>query len=240
MQFRDTTNRTGIVELLEDLTNTQTSSTSSYTLATKTRDINDAYSSFQMMASQYSGTWQSDDTNHSDYAEMYGSLVLGQQDYTFTEDENGNQVQDIFRVECKDANGNWQLLTRYDENDETTALEAQATFTGTPNRYYLTANGIFLDRTPSYNSTNGLKIYFSRSPSFFTTSDTTKEPGIPLPFHRYLAYLPAYWYWLPRDSNKASLYKSEVDRLELQAKTHYSKRTRDIKPRLVVKQRSCR
>jgi hypothetical protein len=235
MVFSDTTNRTGIVQLLEDLTSTQSASTSSYPLAVKTRDINNAFADYKMISSAASSSWQDDDTNHSDYAEIYGSIVSGQQDYTFTEDENGNQILDIYRVECKDAAGNWQLLQPYNENLEITALEAQATSRGTPFRYYKTANGIFLDKTPNYNSTNGLKIYYNRTPSYFLSTDTTKEPGIPQMFHRYLAYKPAFWYWLPKDSNKASIYKSEVDKMEISITEYFNKRAKDERPRIAPK-----
>jgi hypothetical protein len=240
MIFSDTTDRDGIVELLEDLTATQSASGGSYPLKVKTRDINNALDDYFVMAISASGTWQVDDTNHTKYPIMTTNLVSSQQDYSFTVDEQSNQVLDIYRVECKDSNGNWQLLKAYDENEEETALSEQATETGTPTRYSKTANGIFLDKIPSYNSTNGLKIYFARTGSYFVSTDTTKEPGIPNVFHRYLAWKPAYWYWLPKDSQRASIYKAEVLDIEKAIKEYYSKRTRDEKPRLSVKRENTR
>lgn len=240
MQYRDTTDRTGIVELLEDLTETQSASSSSYPIARKTRDINNALDDFAVLSVSSSGTWQADDTNHTKYPIIYTNIVANQQDYSFTEDEQGNQILDIYRVEIKDPNGNWQLIKPYNENDEETALAEQSTETGTPTRYSKTANGIFLDRTPSYNSTGGLRIYFARTGSYFTASDTTKEPGIPNPFHRYLAWKPAYWYWLPKDRNKALTFKAEVDAIELQIKNYYSRRTRDERGKMSIRQESTR
>lgn len=235
MVFSDTTNRTGLVQLLEDLTNTQSSSSTSYPIAVKTRDFNLAFAEYKMISTMASSSWQDDDTNHVDYPEIYGDIVSGQQDYTFTEDENGNQILDIYRVEAKDSSGKWVLLQPYNENLETTALEAQALNTGTPTRYYKTANGIFLDQTPNYNSTDGLKIYYARTPSYFLSTDTTKEPGIPHMFHRYLAVKSAYWYWAPRDTAKASIYKSEVDITETRITEYFNKRSRDERPKISVK-----
>lgn len=235
MVFSDTTNRTGIVQLLEDLTSTTGSASTNYNLATKVRDINNAFADYQMISTMAAGTWQADDTNHVDYAEIYTSLVANQQDYTFNEDELGNQILDIYRVECKNESGDWVLLQPFDENRETQALEAIAENSGTPYRYYKTANGILLDRKPSYNSTNGLKIYYSRTPSYFTTADTTKEPGIPQMFHRYLAYKPAYWFWLPKDANKASIYLNEVTKMEQSITDYYQKRKRDERQRISVR-----
>lgn len=235
MIYSDTTNRTGIVQVLEDLTSTQSASTSSYPLATKTRDINMAFDDYQTIVTEASGTWQLDDSNHTKYPNMKFNLVSGQQDYNFTEDEQGNQVQDIYRVECKDANGVWQLLTAYDEQAETESLSARELLTGTPTRYYKTANGIFLDVTPNYDSTLGIRMFFTRSPNYFTTADTTKKPGIPNAHHRYLAVKPAYWYWLPKDSQRASLYFAELQKIEKMISDSVSQRVRDERPRLVAK-----
>lgn len=243
MLISEATNRTGIIQLLEDLTSTQSSSTSSYTTATKVRDINLAFDDYQNLVKQASGTWQADDSNHTKYPNMKFNLVSGQQDYSFTEDEQGNQVQDIYRVECKDANGTWQLLTPYDEMLEDTALSAQETSSGTPTRYYKTANGIFLDKTPNYNSTLGVRMFYTRSPNYFTTTDVTnetKEPGIPNGHHRYLALKPAYWYWLPKDSTRASLYANELTKLETSIGKDISLRSRDERPRMSVNQESNR
>ena len=238
MIYSDVTNRTGIVQVLEDLTSTQSASSSSYPLATKTRDINMAFDDYQTIVTEASGTWQLDDSNHTKYPNMKFNLVSGQQDYSFTEDEQGNQVQDIYRVECKDANGVWQLLKAYDEQSETESLSARELLTGTPTRYYKTANGIFLDLTPNYSSTLGIRMFFTRSPNYFTTSDTTKEPGIPNAHHRYLAVKPAYWYWLPKDSQRASLYFAELQKIEKMISDSVSQRVRDERPRLIPNRES--
>jgi len=238
MVINDTTTRTGIVQVLEDLTSTQSASTSSYPLATKIRDINMAFDDYQTIVTEASGTWQLDDSNHTKYPNMKFNLVSGQQDYNFTEDEQGNQVQDIYRVECKDANGVWQLLKAYDEQSETESLSARELLTGTPTRYYKTANGIFLDLTPNYDSTLGIRMFFTRSPNYFTTSDTTKEPGIPNAHHRYLAVKPAYWYWLPKDSQRASLYFAELQKIEKMISDSVSQRVRDERPRLIPNRES--
>ena len=199
-----------------------------------------AFDDYQTIVTEASGTWQLDDSNHTKYPNMKFNLVSGQQDYNFTEDEQGNQVQDIYRVECKDANGIWQLLTAYDEQSEPESMSARELLSGTPTRYYKTANGIFLDVTPNYDSTLGIRMFFTRSPSYFLTSDTTKEPGIPNAHHRYLAVKPAYWYWLPKDSQRASLYFAELQKIEKMISDSVSQRVRDERPRLLVTQENTR
>lgn len=233
--------RTGIIQLLEDLTVGKSSSSTSYSTAVKLRDINNAFDDYQNLVKQSSGTWQADDTNHTKYPNMKFNITSGQQDYTFTEDEQGNQVQDIYRVEIKGPDNKWRLITPYDEMREETALSEQETLSGTPTRYYKSANGIFLDRTPDYDMTLGIRMFYTRAPNYFTTADVaaeTKEPGIPNGHHRYLAYKPAYWWWLPRDTAKANAYLSEVLRIEESITKDISLRNRDERPRFVVSQHS--
>lgn len=241
MVISDTTYRTGIVQLLEDLTSTQSATSSSYPIAVKIRDINLAFDDYQNIVKKVSGTWQADDSNHTKYPNMKFNLVSGQVDYNFTEDEQGNQVQDIYRVECMMADGTWKLLTPIDEMRETDAISTIESQTGTPSEYWKTSNGIFLKVASNYSQTNGIRMFFTRSPNYFTVEDATtgtKEPGIPNGHHRYLALKPAFWYWMPKDTARANIYMAELNKLEELIKDDFSQRVRDEKPRLGVKQES--
>jgi hypothetical protein len=225
MVFSDTTNRIGIIQSLEDLTSTQ--DVSSYSTAVKTKDINLAFDDYQNLVKQVSGTWQADDANHTKYPNMYFNLVSGQGDYSFTNDEQGNQVQDIYRVECKDVSGNWRLLEAIDEMRESDAISTIEASTGNPTQYWKTANGIFLKVKPNYSYTNGIRMFFTRSPSYFLSSDTTKTPGFPNGHHKYLFWKPAFWYWLSKDTERANICKAEVDKIEAEIMEDISNRNRD-------------
>jgi hypothetical protein len=221
--------RTGIIQSLEDLTGTQ--NVSSYSTAVKLKDINLAFDDYSNLVKQVSSTWQADDSSHTKYPNMYFNLVSGQGDYSFTEDEQGNQVQDIYRVECMMPNGTWKLLTPVDEmaGASITEIEAQS---GTPTEYWKTANGIFLKVKPNYSQTNGIRMFFTRSPNYFTAADVTaetKEPGIPNGHHKYLFWKPAFWYWLPKDTARAQICKQEVDKIEAEIMEDISNRNRDEK-----------
>lgn len=229
MQLYEGTNRTGMVQLLEDWTGTDSSS--NYTRQVKTRDLNFGLDAYQMLTIPPSSSWQADDTNHTRYPNMTFNLVSGQQDYNFTEDEQGNQILDIYRVECKDKNGIWILLEPYDEMMEKESIGYRETLTGTPQRYYKTANGIFLDVTPDYNSTNGVRMWYARTPSYFTitsgTSDDTKEMGAPNAHHTYPVLWATYHYWLPLDTAKANQYLGRLQVKEKEIKKYYANRRRD-------------
>lgn len=236
MVFSDTTNRIGLIQSLEDLTGTQ--DVSSYSTKVKTKDINLALDDYQNLVKEVSGTWQADDSNHTKYPNMKFDLVSGQQDYSFTVDEQGNQVQDIYRVECMGPDGKWRLLTPVDEMRYTDAISDIETQTGTPSEYWKTANGIFLKSIPNYSQTLGIRMFYTRSPNYFDSSDTSKTPGIPNGHHKYLFFKPAYWYWLPIDSTKATLFQNEVFRIEEEIRKDISNRNRDERLRLAVRVRN--
>jgi hypothetical protein len=225
-----------IVTLVEEYTGTQSSTTSSYPLASKVRDINLALDSYNLVAERASSFgWQSsDDTNHLDYPIMYVDPVDGIQDYSFKEDEQGNQINNIFKVRAKDANGNWHTLTQVDfESTE----DADYATTGFPTKYNLTANGIFLVPTPDYSMENGIEVWYSRTNSYFTVDDLTKEAGIPNIFHEYLALSPSYKWLLRNDQNKASLYRADLENMKKSVETFHAERNRarkvSIKPRSI-------
>ena len=235
MQYSDSTNRTGIVQLLEDLTTTQSASTSSYPIATKTRDINNTLSKYTQLAISSQGRWQFDDTNHTDYPIVKTNLVSGQQDYSFTVDQNGNQILDIERVEILDSASIAHELRPLDIKDlEGTAMTEFMKNGGIPVYYDKTANGLVLYPAPNYNSTNGLKIYTSRTPSYFASTDTTKAPGIPNVFHEYLALRPAYYYCLQKGMSIANNYFAELQDMESRIKEYHRDRSKDETMRMRV------
>lgn len=225
MVFSDTTNRTGILQFLEDDTSTQ--DVSSYSTAVKTARLNSAFDDYQKLVVKVAGTWQADDTKHTKYPNMTFDLVTNQYDYTFTTDQQGNQIQDIYRVEVKMPDGTWKVLKYVDEMSSEMAISTIDSLTGIPDEYYLTANGVFLVVAPNYTQTNGIRMFFTRSPVYFQSTDTTKEPGIPNGHERYLIAKAAYWYWLPKDTTRSTIFWNEVLKLENDIEGNFANRNRD-------------
>jgi len=241
IQFSDTVNRTGIIQLIEDDTNTQSASTSSYSLTTKTRDINIAYSRYFVLAQQVEGRWQIDDTNQTDYPIITSNVVSGQQDYSFTVDGSTvpNQILDIYRVELVDSTGFAKVLRPIDQFDvRGVALTEFMKNGGVPEYYDKTSNGLVLYPTPNYSYTAGLKIYFNRTPVFFLSTDTTKKPGIPDMFHEYLAKRPSYQYALRKSLPNMANLKQETLELEDQIRTYYANRSKDEVKQMTAKYRT--
>lgn len=203
----------------------------SYPLADKVADINSALGDAFAIAFSAGGTWQFDDSNHTDYPIITTALVSSQRDYAFTTDEQGNLILDIYKVMARiSSTGQYQEIYPVDvQSDPTTeSFYDGQNLTGIPYRYDKTANGIFLDPIPNYNSADGLKVYINREGSFFTISDTTKKPGIDPLCHEYLALKPSYKY--ARNNGLASVARLEKDMMLMEKRIteRYAKRERDV------------
>lgn len=200
MQFNDTSTFKGIIQIIEKELGLEREyiSGNSNKLKETTADVNLAWDDYAYIALKAMG-WEWDDSNFTDYPIIKTNIVSGQRDYTFTTDEGGNLILDIYKVLVLSS----ATATVYDQiepvnqqggGDEVYDLEAENTTQGTPVQYDKTANGIFLDPIPSYNATNGLKVYINREPSYFVSTDTTKKPGCPGIHHRYFALKAALDY----------------------------------------------
>ena len=223
-----------ILDLIDD--NCKSNSTS-YPVADKTRDINLALDEVFSTIFEVGGTWQFDDSNHTDYAIITTNLVSGQRDYTFTTDEQGNLVLEVLKVFVADEQGNFREVTPVDvpagsaPSNHYDGLNTG----GQPNTYDKLGNGILLDPIPNYNRTKGLKVYISREGSYFTTADTTKKAGFAGIFHEYLALRPSYQYARTnRLDNKNDL---KIDMMEMKnaIREYYKAREKDVVKTLKTK-----
>lgn len=202
----------------------------SYPLADKVADINNTLGDAINLALNTGGTWQYDDTNHPDYPIITTALVSGQRDYAFTTDEQGNLILDIYKVMVRiSATGFYQEVYPVDQQSDKDmeSFYSGQNVTGVPYRYDKTANGIFLDAIPDFNSSDGLKIFINREGSFFTTADTTKKPGIDPLCHEYLALVPSYKYARNNTLPNVARLEKDVAKMEDKIRARYSVRTRD-------------
>lgn len=217
---------TQIIDLIDDTVKTNSTS---YTSADKTRDVNLALDRALALIFQAGGTWQFDDSNHTDYPIITTNLVSGQRDYSFTTDGSSNLVLEIYRVMAADQQGNYYDISPIDASTwQAPSNYADGRNTGgIPTSYDKLGNGIFLDPIPNYNYTAGLKIYINREGSYFTTSDTTKKPGIAGLFHEYLALRPSYQYAFRNQLPNANVLKAEMLEMEAAMQEHYKSRAKD-------------
>lgn len=210
-----------------------------------TAAINLALDDYFTIALTASGTWQLDDSNYStSYPIITTNLVNGTRDYAFTADSTGALILDIYRVMVADQNGIFSEITPIDQqsDQDVTSFFDGRNQTGIPSRYDKTANGIFLDPIPSYNYTNGLKVFINREASYFSSTDTTRKPGIPGLHHRYLALKPALDY--ARRNGRANVALIEAEVLKMSGDTsrnimgtigeYFAFRQKDVRKRMTA------
>jgi hypothetical protein len=240
IQFSNTTTKRGLIQLCERYCGFNDGDISGNTtlLAQFTADLNNALDDTYSTIFKAGGTWQFDDSNHTTYPIMTTDLVAGQRDYTFTADGGGNLVLDIYKVTVKDEYGIYHEIYPVDQQSpDTNAVNVDSFIDGIEkqgkiDRYDKTANGIFLDKVPAYNATDGLKVYINREGSYFTTSDTTKKPGFAGLFHEYLSLVVAYKYARTHDIKNIDRLERDMLLMEQKIGDYYGRRERDIIRRL--------
>lgn len=230
MVFSDTSGNQGMIQECESvLFNDNYGAISGNTslMQTFTRYMNRGLDRVVSLIMDADARWQWDDNNNTDFPIATTNLALGQQDYALATTQ-----LNIFRIEAMDTNGNWQRLLPIDQSDVKQALENFQGTQGVPIFYDKLANSVFLYPTPSYAQTAGLKIWFQRAGVFFTTSDTTKEPGFSSLFHRLVPLYASYDYAFSKQLPLQNSILGEIEKLEDQMQDFYLLRQKDEPRRL--------
>ena len=196
------------------------STSASYPLVDKTRNVNISYNDVARLVWESAGGWQYDDTNATTLPIATATLVHSQQDYSLP-----STAQRLERVEVKDSVGNWHKVEYMDVHDITIASNEYKESDGLPVYYDILGRSILLYPAPhsaSVTLTNGLQIYVNRNVTEFPTTATTTEPGFAIPFHRILSYAAAIDFI--QDENQRRHLIIQKDRLEKGMVRFYSKR----------------
>lgn len=228
MQFSDSTNKLGLVEDVRFLTRTDSNE---YPTADITRSINAWLHKAVTVILESQDDWEYDDINHTDFPIMTTSLVASQRDYSLPASE---KVLKIKRVDVTYDGTTYYRATPFDNNESSSgygnATNEDKDFNKTQPYYDVKFNSIFV--YPLANSTdvtNGatLRVEWFREATEFTASDTTKEPGIDEPFHRYLSIGAALDYAVAFDiENKNNLAQLASD-YEARMRSYYGKKNND-------------
>lgn len=227
---------TNIKDKIRRVTGTNTTSYSNSEIAT---DVNLALDEVFSIALKNNG-WNIDDWNHTHEPFITTNLVSGQRDYHFIYDEQGNLILNIYKVMVRTSStGSYKEISPTDiqSNPPNTMIDGSDT-TGIPTTYDKTGNGILLDVIPNYNSTDGLKVFIDREPSYFISTDTTKVAGIDGLCHDYLYLKPAYEYC--RDKGLPQAERIYRDLLDARKKIdeRYGRRAKDEIKRLIPAQQN--
>lgn len=190
-----------------------------------TARVNVAFDRIMPLLLSYTDHIRWDDTNHSDRPIGKLNMVLGQSDYTITEDDNSLDILNLTAVRILQSATatNYVKLKRatLDDNYVEDFLSPNTDNSGVPSEFLENGNSIFFGTKPSYNATNGIQLFFEREQSYFASTDTEKEPGIPRPFHELL---PLY---ASLDWNR--VYRTDDAALKNEIKEEIFKHERNLK-----------
>jgi len=216
--------------------------TTSYTAADLLRRINHAYETVIAWILTADGTWQFDDTNFTDLPIGTGTLVEGQESYSFA-----SEYLDIEQVKVKDAAGNWYVLDPLDIPDfRSIAIEEYFPTSGRPEYYDKQGDTIRLYPAPTSTQvtlSGGIKVHFKRTADLFTTAQVstgTKEPGFASPFHYILSYMAAIPFCLSYKKDRVPLFEKKVQEMKADIIRFYGQREKDARKQMTVKRISFR
>jgi len=189
MVFSDTTNNLGILQQSRSMGRVDATQWPTYKVVNSCNNWLDKVTGYAIGADR---RFQWDDTNHTEIPEGKRDLTVNVIDYSFLNDEQGNTILTLTRVEMLES-GYYRMLLPVDKNDEDYDQDSFGQTTGVPRFYDKIADNIIrLDAIPTATVTNGLRFTFQRTPSYFTATDTTKQPGVAPILHRGFVIASAY------------------------------------------------
>ena len=240
MQYNSEANNLDIVSEVDDLCS---STSTSYSINSKTRRMNQALETLVAKILNADGTWQFDDTNFTDLPVGTGTLVEAQESYSFS-----GEFLDIEYVKILNTDSKWVLLRPIDPQElrkSGEAIEEHFTDTGMPTHYDKFGDTIRLYPAPTSTAVtlaSGIKVHFKRTGSLFDKDDTTKVPGIASPYHITLAKMIALPYCKVFKKDRVTQLERDIDDEIKQMLLFYSSRERDkrkvLRPRRVMNRRN--
>jgi hypothetical protein len=198
MVFSDTTNKNGIIQHIEQITNLG----DAYISGTNTRLyywvnlVNQWLHYCTQRIQTVSPNWNYDDANHLDGSsnptlpiEAF-ACVDDQQNYGLTSTGEMDSLV-VLKVEIRDA-----TTEEYKTIDFTPADKLPddiwAQDSGEPTSYYLSGGSIIFNCPIDTALIDYFQVTYDRNAHVFTYNDTTAQPGFDQKFHMILAYGPAY------------------------------------------------
>lgn len=227
MVYSDTSTKQGLLQDCEQLVfgNYGDITTRSDRLYDFTARMNRSLDKVASKIMQVDGRWQWDDTNYTDFPVGTTTLVSGQADYTL--DVTHLLIE---KVTILDSTGNSHIIYPVDIQDPVMVQYLQQPVvptTGQPTYYDKKGGSIVLYPTPNYGIASGLTVHYKRPASYFAYTDTTKTPGIPSIFHRYISLDASLDYAISKrltvKDDLAVLHKDMEDMIQ----EHYQKRSKD-------------
>ena len=240
MIFYNDTTKQGICQEIDRLCS---SNDTSYPRLDKTSRVNTSLEELIGKIISTDGVWEWDDTNQTDLPVGTGTLVQGQERYSFAA-----EYLKLKRMKVADVNGNWQPLKQIDQSDlDHSGLTIEEYFgtdssgnptTGLPTHYDILGDSFRLYPAPTSTAVTlaggtagGVKVEFERTAVLFTAVSTTAtdstEPGLPSTSHVILAYMASIPYCMAYYPERVSKYEAKVEQMTKDLLDFFSKRNPD-------------
>lgn len=209
MDFSNTTTRFGLIQTCEDLCGLGAGGIANDATLLKqfTNYLNMSLGEVWHHIKKVSKHAKQDDFNYTDIPNAAITTVANQQDYSLpvaSTGANANTIHAINGIYYEVDNERVYLLPM--NNDE--ALSENAGF---PTAYKIQGKSIFFDRplsTEFCTAHTVFQVEYQRIPSYFASSDTTKQAGFMAIHHPLLALKASSWYLKKPDPSLSRQYSS--------------------------------
>jgi hypothetical protein len=211
MQYNETTNKSGLMQACEFWCGFPDTGITGDTFLKQqfTVRLNAGFEMILPSLLSRSKAVKFDDPNNADQPVGTFNIVSGTHDYALTEDDNGLDILNVVSLAILPTSSatEYETLTQLTLDDPRAqrVMSPNPSDVGVPTHWMKRGNTVYLYPQPNYAATAGVKIAFEREQTYFTTSDTTREPGIPKPFHELLALYASYDWILVNKSDNAVL-----------------------------------
>lgn len=196
-----------------------------YSLEDRTRHVNEAYNRVAHLIIQSDGSMSWDDTNYSTLPVATADLIKDERDYNLFSNAPADLKNwlVIHRIDAQDTSDNWYQMIHMDQSDWPYGYDEFREDSSIPRYFDYRGSVLTLHPAPDYDKTDALKIFFQRGPSFFDSTDTTKEPGFANTYHHYLPLYAAYK-WTLKTGQQDQRLKRDLQELENAIQKHYNRR----------------
>ena len=206
----------------------------------------------QILTETAGGKWPYGDTNYSAFPSYTQTMTDSEPFYQFDTEATGTYPSRyeplvILGVEVQDNNGNWHKLDPISLKEIHQSGTAQSEFyetDGLPLYYEKREHGLVLYPAPATANvtlTDGLRIFYLRNAEQLDdVTTTTVFPGIPSPWHSFLAYDAALVYCGIHKSERVSFIMARLQEREQGILRFIANRNPDDTHAITVKTKSFR
>lgn len=237
MQFNNTTDINGIIQLCEDYCNLGNTGISGNTTLLKkfTAYANETNREIWSVIFNNYGGWQYDDSNQTDLPIATTALVKDQTTYPIP---SGSYT--VRHIEWKDTSGVWnklQPLTTEQIADHQALSEFEKT-PGNPKYYTMLNDTVTLYPAPDFAQVLSLRVHFDRGSHDFVSSDTTATSGFIAEFHGVIPVGASmrYWFAKPQGTDAYNKLAIEYEKMKSNIGKYYSQKFKEkFPPKVSVK-----